>query len=241
VRTVTVAALDALLRTRTDIHRGRAPGDALSTRSSGYAPLDAALPGRGWPTGAVTELLVERAGIGELSLLLPLLRELTGEEELDVALIAPPHTPFAPALANAGIVLERLLIVDPPTPDDALWAAERLLRSGRYAAVLLWASRTTPTRQRRLQLAAGDGGGIGIVYRAIGAAHDHSPVALRLALRIDAGALRVEPVKVRGGAGRAVELDRRLFDAPQGAPWPVTGGAARVRAPVPVVTALHPA
>ena len=244
---VTVTALDALLRTRTDIRRGRTPGDALPTRSSGYAPLDAALPGRGWPAGAVTELLVERAGIGELSLLLPLLRELTGDEASDVALVAPPHTPFAPALANAGIVLERLLIIDPPTPNDALWAAERLLRSGRYAAVLLWVSRTTPTRQRRLQLAAGDGGSIGIVYRPIGEADDHSPVALRLVLRVEAGTLRVEPVKVRGGAGRAVELDPQLFDAPQGAPWPVIGGAARVRtaapivAPVPAVVALHPA
>lgn len=234
---MTVTALDALLSTRTDIRRGQAPCETLPARSSGYAPLDAALPGRGWPTGAVTELLVERAGIGELSLLLPLLRTLTADEALDVALVAPPYTPYAPALANAGIALERLLIVDPPSPNDGLWATERLLRSGRYAAVLLWAARTTSTRQRRLQLAAVDGGGIGIVYRAIEEAVDHSPVALRLALRSQAGALSVAPVKVRGGAGRAIALDPQLFDAPQGAPWPIVHRTARVRAPV---VPLHP-
>jgi len=223
---MTVAALEALLGARTDIRRGDAPADALPARASGYAPLDAALPGGGWPTSAVTELLVERTGIGELSLLLPTLRVLTRDEGCDVALVAPPHTPFAPALVNAGIALERLLIIDPPGPSDALWASERLLRSGRFAAVLLWASRTTPARQRRLQLAAVQGASLGVVYRPIDQAADHSPVALRLMLRALDGVLQIDPLKVRGGAGRAVALAPQLFDDPQGVPWPIVAATA---------------
>ena len=47
-----------------------AGGTVLPT---GFATLDAELPGGGWPAGALIELLADRPGIGELSLLLPLL------------------------------------------------------------------------------------------------------------------------------------------------------------------------
>ena len=45
---------------------------------SGFAALDAALPGRGWPQGALTEMLLEREGIGELRLTLPAPRARAG-------------------------------------------------------------------------------------------------------------------------------------------------------------------
>ena len=40
---------------------------------SGFAELDARLPGGGWPVGAICELLLETMGIGELGLLVPAL------------------------------------------------------------------------------------------------------------------------------------------------------------------------
>lgn len=48
----------------------QAGGAVLPT---GFAALDAELPGGGWPAGALIELLADRPGVGELSLLLPLL------------------------------------------------------------------------------------------------------------------------------------------------------------------------
>jgi len=36
--------------------------------SSGFPALDAVLPGRGWPGGALTEIVLEREGIGEIRL-----------------------------------------------------------------------------------------------------------------------------------------------------------------------------
>src|SRR5215217_4265118 len=88
---------------------------------SGYAALDAVLPGRGWPQGALTELLLEHEGIGEIQLMLPALVRLQAQRR-DVVWIAPPYKPYAPALAAAGIDLSRFYVVACKTPQDALWA-----------------------------------------------------------------------------------------------------------------------
>src|SRR5690606_30529870 len=57
-------------------------GDQLAspkadTLSSGFAALDAELPGGGWPCQGLTEILVAPAGVSEWRLLSPLLRVLT--------------------------------------------------------------------------------------------------------------------------------------------------------------------
>jgi hypothetical protein len=51
--------------------RGQRSERTVLTIATGYAQFDAALPGGGWPCGAITELMPEVAGIGELSLVLP--------------------------------------------------------------------------------------------------------------------------------------------------------------------------
>ena len=47
--------------------------------SSGFAALDAELPGGGWPRGALTEILVDHVGLGECSLVLPALGKMCEE------------------------------------------------------------------------------------------------------------------------------------------------------------------
>ena len=74
---------------------------------SGFPALDAVLPGRGWPGSALTEIVLEREGIGELRLTLPALARLQAQGR-DVVWIAPPHVPYAPALIAAGLDLARL-------------------------------------------------------------------------------------------------------------------------------------
>ena len=42
--------------------------------STGFPGLDACLPWQGWPTAALVEIITPQWGIGELQLVLPLLR-----------------------------------------------------------------------------------------------------------------------------------------------------------------------
>ena len=174
--------------------------------STGHPSLDAALPGGGWPLGAITELLCDVCGIGEFSLLLPALVTLArGGRHL--ACIAPPHLPYAPALRQAGVPLERLLLIQPEggdAPRLSLWAAEQLLRCPAVGAVLLWPGAIDERRVRRLQLAAETGGGCGLLYRPTRAAQQPSPAALRLQLQAASDGLRIQIRKSRGGQAHAV-------------------------------------
>jgi cell division inhibitor SulA len=152
---------------------GELPPGILPGIPTGFAGLDAEIPGGGWPVGALTEVLCDTCGAGEASLLLPALRYLTRAADWrgrGLLLIDPPHLPYAPALAEAGIDLDLLAVVRPKTEEDALWAAEQALRSGAAGAVLVWARPVRGTdsaqryqRLRRLQIAAAAGGGLGIV------------------------------------------------------------------------------
>lgn len=165
--------------------------------STGFVSLDAELPGGGWPVGALTELLTEREAVGEFSLLLPALARLT-QSGRGVALIAPPYPPYAPALAGQGVVLSRLLVVDPGTPRDALWAAEQALRGGSMGAVVYWPGEIAPRALARLQLAAEAGGSAGFLYRPATVADEPSPAALRIVLGGGPEGLRLHVRKRRG-------------------------------------------
>ena len=121
--TIMATALATLL-SHPAIWRGNDVAPEPAAVPSGFADLDAVLPGRGWPQGALTELLLEREGIGELRLTLPALASLTSQRR-DIVWIAPPHQPYPPALSAAGLDLARLYIVTCKSPQDALWAYEQ--------------------------------------------------------------------------------------------------------------------
>lgn len=175
---------------------------AVPSVATGYAALDRELPGGGWPAGALTELLHEREGIGELRLVAPALARLS-EAGRWVAWIAPPHLPYAPALAAAGIKLSRLLVIGKTSPRDSLWAAEQALRAGSCGAVLFWPSDLDQRSLRRLQLAAEAGGALGLLYRPLRVAEQASPAALRMALEPQEQELSIRILKRRGGAATA--------------------------------------
>ncbi|MGA7181046.1 MAG: translesion DNA synthesis-associated protein ImuA [Thiobacillaceae bacterium] len=201
------AALDSVLR-HPGIWRGDqralAATDALPT---GFAELDQLLPGGGWPRGALTEILAEREGIGELHLLIPALVRLSRESGW-LAWVAPPHVPYAPALAAVGLGLKRLLVAQAQSADDAWWTAEQALHSGACDAVLAWLKTPDERRMRRLQLAAETGRAWGVLFRPGCAAQERSPAALRLRLEPIANGLAVHILKRRGGpVGKPVLVD----------------------------------
>jgi hypothetical protein len=187
--------------------RGAWRGDAAwRVQPSGYPELDAHLPGGGWPIGSIAELMPELAGIGELRLVTPALVALARAGRY-IACIAPPLLPYAPALAGAGLPLERVLIIRTHDLKESLWAAEQALRCPLFGAVLGWPASITDRNVRRLQLAAEAGGSLGILYRPPEAARELSPAALRLRLSPLVDGLLVEVQKARGGrAGGKLRL-----------------------------------
>ncbi len=167
---------------------------------TGFAALDAQLPGGGWPRGALIELLGDAPGIGELGLLLPMLRAAAAAAERWIAWIAPPHLPYAPALVAAGIPLERLLLLTPDDHAETLWAIRQALASGGCEVVLAWLARADTAALRRLQLAAEESATPLFLFRPAAAAIHSSPASLRLRLVPTTEALTLDILKRRGPA-----------------------------------------
>ncbi|MGB7184109.1 MAG: translesion DNA synthesis-associated protein ImuA [Burkholderiaceae bacterium] len=172
----------------------------IAARDSGFAKLNTELPGNGWPIGMLTELITREAGIGELRLLVPLLRQLTRERQV-VILLAPPMVPYAPALASFGIDLDYLIVIQAVNAADRLWAVEQTLRSASFGCLLAWLpqKRTRPEHLRRLQLAAQTANGPVFLFRQLQAQFETSPAPLRLLLLPRANEqLSVQVLKRRG-------------------------------------------
>lgn len=175
------------------------------TESTGFAALDHVLPGGGWPVGALTELYPSAHGIGEFTLLLPLLSQLT-QRGKRVALIAPPYIPYSQALAWHGVKLDKLVLLSPERASDALWAMEQTLASKSIALAVGWPQRAVERDLRRLQLAAETGEACAVLYRAPRDAAQNSPAALRVKLTPAVPGLRVDVFKARGGRPAGLTL-----------------------------------
>jgi hypothetical protein len=165
---------------------------------TGFDELSSHLPGRGWPVGALTEIVSNTQGTGELRLTMPALANLTARGKR-VVWISPPFIPYAPVLANYGVDLSRTLLIQSQVMDENLWAAEQVLRSRATGAVLLWPTHGIDARRlRRLQLAAEEGASIGFLFRIGPERMYSSPAALRLKLNRIAEGLQIQVLKCQG-------------------------------------------
>ena len=162
---------------------------------TGHATLSSQLPGGGWPTGTLIDLLLQQPGIGELRLLRPALAKVARRR---IVLLQPPHAPQALALAALGLAPSELIWVRSGRATDALWAAEQVLRSGSCGALLFWASHARGETLRRLHLAAQSAETLFFMLRPLAAAQDSSPAPLRLSLRPAVGGIELGFIKRRG-------------------------------------------
>ena len=180
-----------------------------SIEPSGVSALDAVLPGGGWQAGTIVELMPADIGIGELQLTIAALARITSTER-HVAFISPPFIPYAPALAQRGVQLDRVWVIRAQNLKDVLWSFEQTLRCKSFGAALAWPTAIADRDVRRLQLAAENGGSIGFLYRSPAAANESSPAAMRLRLQASPGGeLRIDVLKCRGGrAGVSLHLTR---------------------------------
>jgi hypothetical protein len=219
---------------QTRIWRGKGASVARAVIPTGFGELDRHLPGGGWPLGAITEVFVDGYGIGELGLLMPALAALTKDDPAKppkwVAWIAPPFVPYAPALQQHGLNIDRLLMIHPTSGNkNRLWAIEQVVRSGSSVGVLAWVAAADAGRDargramqgaiaedvmlRRLQLAAEDQGCWVLLFRPASASQQRSPAALRIRLSQAQAATRVQIFKCRGGRPCVVDVASLALDA----------------------------
>lgn len=203
---------------------------------TGFARLDKYLPGGGWPADGITELLHDQQGIGELRLLAPALARLSREQSRWLLWVAPPHVPYAPALANAGIDLSRVLVVTPKKQPDVLWTLEKALASNSCSMVLAWPGDIRGKEIRRLQVASREGHSLGVLFRPGHAVNQASPAELRIRLYgcvpsalTEHSGLQLHILKRRGGwptGTFVIEFDDQLNQAtPDFSDIPVTQNA----------------
>ncbi len=193
-----MVSLHDILQQQT-VWRGGAPSAMAGPEavSTGYPELDRELPGGGWPVGTLTEILSGKEGFGELQLVLPAFAALT-QRAKRVAWLAPPHLPYAPALAAAGMDLSYLVVVRAPGRRDALWAAEQVLRAGSCHALLGWLPQARYAELRKLAVAAEGSQAFVTLFRPPEAAGESSPASLRLSLETRDGRLAAHILKRRG-------------------------------------------
>jgi len=164
--------------------------------SSGFTELDQLLAG-GFPAHTVIELH-SPIGIGELRLLLPCLTRPMARAQL-LVFINPPMLIGSQMLQAAGIPPSQVLVLQPATAQDALWAAEQCLKSGCCGSVVLWQLSLSIAQLKRLQLCTQDGQASLFIFRGQRQAQISLPVALSLQLSPACQGVKVQVLKRRGG------------------------------------------
>ncbi len=193
-----MSALDALLAHSPWLWRGvRCP--ARPGLHTGFSALDAVLPQQAWPADALIDMTVSEWGLGEVRLLLPVMKQLMARRQR-VVWIAPPYLPHAVALCQHGVPLPLLTVV---TPDDAkgtLWSMEKCLRAAACGLAVAWLDAKVPdSALRRLQLTAFEHHKPAFLLRRAARPPRTTPAALCLHIDRPAGPLQLAVVKARGG------------------------------------------
>jgi len=205
------------------------PGVATS-----FAVLDAFLPWRGWPVGAMTEIMTNVPGCGELSLLLPAMASLSRQKR-PILCVGAPHELFAPALTQANVDPAFVTQINagdssPKHQKENLWATEQALKTGLPGMVVLWSathSSLAPEVLRRLHLAVlGSASGKGpagsvaaktmlIHFRGASCMSQPSPAWLRFGYAADDCDIRLQVLKCRGRELKRplITLDRASVQA----------------------------
>jgi protein ImuA len=128
-----------------------------------------------------------------------------------------------PAAVRLGIRPEQLLVIHAETAADNHWAIDQALRSQAVAAALAWPSRLDDRTFRRWQLAAEEGGCLGLLLRPESARSEPSwadvrllvePLPAETTLRSRERLLRIVLLRCRGGnvgCGVDVELDDETY------------------------------
>jgi protein ImuA len=208
---------------RNDLTR---PAAVSTTRAfcTDLKALDALSPGGAFARGAVHELLHVP---GHAAPMFPaaLLAKCAADASAVAAAAAgqnavvwsdPNHELYPPALAALGIPLERVFLLHPASEADQTWALAECLRCRSVSAVVAALpprQRLTRVEARRLQLAAEQGGGVGLLMRSNGRSSNEHAAVTRWLVRSEPGERNVQRWRIQlifghgGQVGQSVILE----------------------------------
>ncbi len=84
-----------------------------------------------------------------------------------IVLINPPSIGYKQVLANAGVRMDRVLLVHSKDEVETLWAMEKALTNGTSSAVITWIHALDERDNRRLQIVAKSARAMGIVLEGV--------------------------------------------------------------------------
>jgi protein ImuA len=193
----------------------RHPADDMPV-PSGCGPIDKLLAGQGFHRGTLVEWLAVGEGSGVESLALLTARQACRDGGA-LVVFDQAREFYPPAAVRLGIDPDGMIVVQAASQSDNLWALDQALRCPGVAAALAWPEKLDGRTFRRLQLAAEQGGGLGLLVRPERVRHEPSWAGVRLvveplpATAADAPRrLKVELLRSRGSKGGAsveVEFD----------------------------------
>jgi protein ImuA len=203
--------------------------ERIPTLSSGCPALDRALPEKGFRPGTLVEWLFRGEGDGTATLVF---RAAAGAFRGGGAVVVLDRMgEFYPLAAVAqGIEPARLIVVHPGNKADHTWALDQALRCPAVAAVVAWPEsldgKLDGRTFRRLQLAAEQGGGVGLLIRPESVRRQPSWADVRLLVEPLPSTspygrprrMRVVLLRCRGGRGEQtveVEIDHETHPLPE--------------------------
>jgi protein ImuA len=178
-------------------------GTSRAVWSSGIPCIDEMLPDGGFRSGSLVEWLGE-PGSGVSTLLWRMAAH--WQSSRSVILIDPERKCFPPGVANLGVDLRRLLVLQPDSPTETLWSLEQSLRCRSASVVLCRLDRLPQQTWRRLRLAVERGGGLGLFLRSLRYRRDPTWTDVRFAC----AAADVQPAARSQLTRPQVSLSRRL-------------------------------
>ena len=139
---------------------------------TGLQPLDALAPQQRFARGAVHELLFDRAH-GQPKFVATLFARAASSSMLNdmqpVIWCDPRREVYPPAMASLGLDLSKVYLLHPDSAADEAWAVTECLRCRGVGAVLAGVGeKLSRIQARRFQLAAENGGSVGILLRQKG-------------------------------------------------------------------------
>jgi protein ImuA len=183
--------------------------DDRAVISTGMPALDRVLPRRGFASDAVVELL----GGGAQTLAAALARARCRDSGT-VVVFDRQREFYPPALIAWGFAPKQLVVIQPGSDADELWAAVQAMRSRAVGAVWLYREQLKPTDFRRLCLACEVGDTLGLLLRPTRARGQPTWADVQLMVQPrptrNGRRLQIEVTRCRGaspGAVVEVELD----------------------------------